>query len=209
MPSLCAMSLLLAPSARRRSTSISRGVSETDGGFRGSSFGSQELNVELSMKTADAAVDSNSAADPARLQVPTTSKRSDSEIAAARPARTMGDSPITNTRILSSDPFNAAASRFQSLIMRCRHPVRGFRLPRHASLRPFRFRPFADRDTEICALAAAKNNDRQFPGDGASQSSLEIVRIGDGLAADFNDDVAKENSSFFSRTARLDTQDHD
>src|ERR1700691_5949206 len=113
MPSLCAMSLLLAPSARSRSTSISRGVSNTEGGLGADtesdpdSPGVQELNVELSMRTADAAVDSNSAADPARLEVPTTSKRSDSEMAAARPARKMGDSPITNTRILSSEPFKA------------------------------------------------------------------------------------------------------
>src|ERR1035438_3020253 len=113
MPSLCAMSLLLAPSASSRSTSISRGVSETEGGGGPDSESDaasprvQELKVELSMRTADAAVDSNSAADPARLEVPTTSKRSDSERAAARPARTMGDSPITNTRILSSKAFKA------------------------------------------------------------------------------------------------------
>src|SRR5580692_6630950 len=140
------------------------------------------------MRTADAAVDSNSAADPARLQVPTTSKRSDSEMAAARPARTMGDSPITNTRILSSDP----------IIYLCDARV-------WLADSPW---PFADRDAEIRTMSGPENDDRQFPANEASQSTLDVIRIDDGLAADLHDDVPEENAAFFGGAARFDAQDH-
>src|ERR1035438_21811 len=84
--------------------------------------------------------------------------------------RTATEGAATKNRAMMNRDREGAATN-ASLTMRCRHLARGFG-------------PFTYRDAEFRALATAKNNDRQFPGDGASQGGLDIIRIGDGLTAD-------------------------